>query len=268
MWRNAFWIRVLRSGITALAWLWAGMLVVAYLFAPSPPLAEPTQAHRPPSASHWLGTDHLGRDTFTRLAAGTRPTFNVTLGALVVSVIGGGGMALVAAGDGRWTRRGVLLLLNAGQALPSLVLALVVMAALGRGEVATLWATGIAQMLGFARLALGALDGARVMPHVAAAQALGATTWRVLWRHVLLNTLPLLRRYAVLTLAACLLNSAALSFLGLGGEVGGAHWGVVLAEARANFRFAPTTAIAAGAVLVVSLLAAARLAQPHDHDVM
>ena len=155
-------------------------------------------------------------------------------------------MGIVAGMSNVWIDHLLAILMNALLAFPSLLFALMILTLVGgRGE-GLILATGFAQIVPFARITRSAVLSVQSMGYVEAAYASGASKLYVILHSTLPNIYPTLLTYAGVTFSYCLLNSAALSFLGLGGQPGIPDWGVMLAEGRMTFRDAPWTALAPG----------------------
>ncbi len=238
------------------------LLAVPILFPADPMQTDPQNAMQPPTASHPLGTDMLGRDVFSRVLYGGQRTLLITITATIIT-IGGGAVLGLAAGlsDNRWLDTAATILTNALLALPGLLLALVILTLLGAGALPLALATGLAQVGTYARVTRAAVITIRSMQYVEAAAALGAAPRRILFQHIWPNIQPVLLAYAGVVFSYNLLNGAALSFLGLGGEPGTPDWGVMLAEGRAALRAAPWVGLAPGLAITLTVMAVNRLAR-------
>lgn len=222
---------------------------------PHDPLApDYTARYLPPSASHPLGTDGLGRDVFARTLAGGRVSLVIAgtaaLLALAVGTLGG----LLAGGSGNWLD---VLLTRLGDALlafPGFLLVLLVVVILGGGIPQTILALAIAGVPLFFRLARGYTRSILTAEYVTSAVALGATRARVLPRHVLPNLLGPMLVQAASVVATFLLVEASLSFLGLGVAPPTPTWGNVLQDARSYLLRQPWAALGPGLVLGLTAL--------------
>ena len=237
------------------------IVLLAPLAATHDPLATDTETQRQaPSGEHWLGTDGLGRDVWSRLVTGGGRTFGVAALASSIALLPGvlGGLLLSAAPRlwGEITDLG----LNAILAFPNLILALIILTLMGQGALPLALAVGLAQIAPTIRVVRGAVVAIRGEGYLDSARALGASTRRLLLVHVLPNIAPTLLAYAGVVFSYSLLNSAALSFLGLGGEPGVPDWGVLLAEGRQGFRTAPWIALSAGIAITTSVMIVNRAA--------
>ncbi len=234
-------------------------VLVAPLLAPfDPTRTDAPNQLLPPSAEHWLGTDLLGRDVLSRALYGGQHTLIIAVLATLIALTPGillGLLSQVAGAD-----RLVALLINAALAFPGLLLALLVITLLGQGALPLALATGIPQIAPCARVTRAALLAVRSQGYVEAAEALGASRIRVIARHLFPNILTTVLAYAGVIFAYAILNSAALSFLGLGGEPGIPDWGVMLYEGRQAFRSAPWIAAAPGLAVTITVILVNRAA--------
>lgn len=200
-----------------------------------------------PSAQHWFGLDHNGRDEFSRVIVGARQTLLVgvvatTLGLTVGCLLGG----LAGAAYGLGGRRGrrvdnvVMRIVDMLLAMPSLLLAVSVAALLGPSLTTVMIAVGVISVPVFARLLRGSMISQAHAEYVTAATALGVRKSRVAIGHVLPNSLAPVLVQATLTLATAIIEAAALSFLGLGNpDPAVPEWGVMLTDALTRLEVAP-----------------------------
>lgn len=213
------------------------LVVLAALASLARPLQDPNRANfgkqfAPPSAEFWLGTDQLGRDLASRLLAGAHNALYVGLIAVGIGLVLGSLLGILAGYLGGWLDQIVMLGLEALYALPALLLALLLAAVFGPGAFSSMVAIGVAAVPAFARLARAGVLAVKAQPYVEAAQALGATSARIMFRHVLPNILGPLVVQASLAFAGAILAEAALSYLGLGTQPPTASWGRMLREAQ------------------------------------
>lgn len=186
-----------------------------------------------PSAEHWLGTDALGKDVYTRLIYGARTSLWVGFVVTVVSVIVGTVLGALAGYYGGWLDK--LLsgyIFNVFLAFPSLLLAIALVAFLGGGLDKMILALCIIGWVGYARVMRGQVLKVREYDFVQAAKALGAGDSRIIFVHILPNAVQPLIVQASLGMAGAVLSEASLSFLGLGLPIGEPSWGIMIEEAR------------------------------------
>ncbi len=239
------------------AWL-ALLLIIALTpaLAPYDPTAvNPAQSLTAPSSQYLLGTDLLGRDVYSRLLWGTRRTLGMALLAILVTAVPGAALGLAAgsAGEGweSWLMRG----LEVALALPQLLIALVIVAALGQSPWAVGLAVGAAGIASFARLARSTVQQVRGQAYVQAAEALGMAPAQIVLRHVLRNIAGPLAAFTTIHFAWAILNTATLSFLGFSGSPAAPDWGTMLNEGRAYLVTAPWVSAAPGAAITLTVLA-------------
>jgi peptide/nickel transport system permease protein len=189
-----------------------------------------------PTWAHPLGTDDFGRDTLSRIMHGARVSLQV--GIIAVSIAGTVGtlLGLVAGYAGRILDEIIMRALDILFAFPAILLAIAILAALGRGVANAMVAIGVVYIPIFARIARGAVLAVRNEEFVEAARAIGATDFRILFRHIFPNTVAPLIVETTLSLAFAILAEAALSFFGLGTQPPDPSWGRMLSEGRAYFR--------------------------------
>jgi len=255
---------LLRQPVTliALAWLvLVGMgAILAPVLSPIDPMTVDT-AHDllSPRPGHLFGTDDLGRDVMARLLWGARRTLGMGLMALSVTVGLGLPTGLVAGVFGGRIEAILMRLVDAMLAFPGLLLAMVIVALLGRGIGPVAIAVGLASAPAYARLTRSVTVGVREQPYIEAAQAVGCTTGRIALHHVLPNAAPSLIAYAATRLGRVLLHGAAFNFLGLGVRPGTPEWGVMLAEGQRYLRDALWISASPGLALTLTVLAATLL---------
>jgi ABC-type dipeptide/oligopeptide/nickel transport system permease subunit len=253
--------------------LTAGLLIALLLAAPlllaSDPLAQDLAARNaPPSAAAWLGRDNLGRDVFARLVAGGRITLVIAAGAALLALMLGAGLGLVALTLGPWVAGPVYALFDLVRAMPSILLALSLLVALGSGVGPVIVALGLSFAPMMALLARAAWLREREAGYVEAAIASGGTPWIVLRRHVLPNVAGVLVTQLAIVLPRCVTSESVLSFLGLGVPPEVPTWGRMIAASLPFVERAPhamaAPAIALGLLTLVLALAGDRLRKRLD----
>ncbi|EOA04634.1 ABC transporter permease [Herbaspirillum sp. BH-1] len=207
-----------------------------------------------PSAEHWLGTDDLGRDIYTRMLFGSR----ISLQAALISV----GLAFslgVPIGIVSGYYRGavdaiVMRVVDALQAFPSLILALALAAALGGGFYNAMVAVGIGFTSSFVRLARGQAMTIRNLDYVMAARSIGAGHLRIMWRYILPNSLAPLVIQATFAMGTAIIAEAGLSYLGLGAKPEDPSWGSMLHIAQGYLNTTPMLAMWPGLAIFLVVL--------------
>jgi peptide/nickel transport system permease protein len=231
----------------------AGGFLVQFITAPA--AGAPIES---PGLSHWLGTDLLGRDLGWRLLAGGAHSLLVAAVAVTFSVLLGSIWGIAAGLGGQRVEAVLGRAMDVVLAVPALILALLILAALGPGDIAVMIAVGVGGAATYARLARSAAASVRPREFLQAARALGAGGWGLAVRHVIPNIAGPLTAYALLHFGWALVNAASLTFLGFGGAPTTPEWGRMLAEARLVFLQAPWQAAAPGLALALTVLAVQR----------
>ncbi|HET6736844.1 ABC transporter permease [Mycobacterium sp.] len=197
----------------------AMMFVVAIFarqIAPYDPLAAVGQPMTAPNATNLLGTDTVGRDVLSRVLCGMQTSWFGALAVVAFGVLFGGLVGLLAGTFGGWFDAVLMRVTDAFLSLPGPILALAVVAALGRSYTNTLIGVALVWWPLYTRIVRSEVRRLRVSPHMEAAQIGGASWWRLMYRHLLPGAVPVTIVTASLDVAALVLMVAGLSFLGLG----------------------------------------------------
>lgn len=245
---------VIGLGILAII---AAVALLAPVLAPHDPYAQDlTRRLVPPfwypkgDWVHPLGTDNLGRDYLSRTLYGARISLLIGLSVMVISGLIGTAMGLLAGYFGGWTDLVVSFLVTTRLAMPVILVALAVVALLGGSLLVVILTLGLLKWDRFAVVMRSATQQTRALDYVAAAEAAGASTARIILREVLPNIAPHLIVVATVEAASAILLEAALSFLGLGVQPPLPSWGLMISEAKAYMFFSfwliaiPGTALA------------------------
>lgn len=235
-----------------------GLIVVALLapwLAPADPAVQTLADKRmPPGAQYPLGADEFGRDILSRLIFGTRVALFVALVAVAIALVSGVFIGLMAGYLGGWTETVLMRLMDILLSFPYLLLAIAVVATLGTGLQNTTLAVGIWAMPGFARLTRGQVVSIKNREYVQSARAVGVPLPRLIWQHILPNSIPPIIVFATLYMANAILLEAALSFLGLGIQPPQPSWGLMVASGRDFLRVAPHIATLPGIAIMLAVL--------------
>ncbi len=247
-----------RANFVIGAALVAGVVVLALLsFVWTPwPAAELDIPHKlqPPSASHWLGTDSLGRDIVSLLIVGSRVSIAVGLIAVGIGIGFGVALGLLAAVKRGWIEEAVMRLADFTFAFPALLSAIMLTAIYGPGLVTSIVAIGIFNVPVFVRITRASALVVRSREYVTAARALGKGEWRITVEHVLPNIAAILIVQATIQFALAILAEAALSYLGLGTQPPTPSWGRMLNEAQQQLFQAPQLAVYPGLAIALTVL--------------
>lgn len=208
-----------------------------------------------PSADHWMGTDQLGRDTFSRVLYGGRVSIPLGMLAVVIAATVGIAFGVISGYFGGWADQALGRFCDAQQAFPELILALAIVAALGQSLLIVIVVLSLGAWPGYFRLARGQVLQARELEYVNAARSMGASELRLMLRHILPNiTNPLIIATSLAAGGAVLLQSN-LGFFGLGPKAGTADWGSMFFDGLNNFRIQPWLVVGPGLAVFISVLA-------------
>ncbi|MHC8381020.1 ABC transporter permease [Pseudomonas sp. LB3P14] len=226
----------LRPGLL-LAGVFLMLLIIAALvpglLAPGDPLeASARQAFHPPGGAHWLGTDENGRDLYTRLIHGVRPSLLMGLAATAIALAFGVALGLLAGLGPRLVDATIMRLVDVLLAFPDLLLALVIITFWGEGLFNAVVAVGVAGVPRFARMVRAQTLVVRSAPYVEAATTLGIHRTAVIFRHVLPNAVKPILVLATIGIGGNITAGAALSFLGFGAPPPSPEWGAMLSAGR------------------------------------
>jgi peptide/nickel transport system permease protein len=236
-----------------------GLMALVAVFAPylgttDPQALSPIQRLRWPSAEHWFGTDMLGRDLYSRTLYGARVSLTVGISVALLSTAFGLMIGL-ATGFNRWADAILMRVMDGLMSIPPVLIAIALMALTRASLQNVIFAITVAEVPRVSRLVRGVVLTLRDLPFVEAAIASGTNLPRILWRHIMPNTLPPLLVQATYSAAAAMLVEAILSFLGAGTPPNIPSWGNIMAEGRSLFQVAYYIVLFPGAFLSVSVLA-------------
>ncbi|RME64943.1 MAG: ABC transporter permease [Caldilineae bacterium] len=235
--RPSFLRRLLRSPSVILGAVIVLSLIVAAVFAPLIAPYDPIRQSfriqlQPPSPAHWLGTDEFGRDILSRVLYGARWALFVGLLADTIALVAGVLLGLVAGYYGGWVDAVVTWLTDVMLAFPYLLLAMIVVAVLGPGITNAMIAIGIVYIPQYTRLVRGTVMSLREKEFVEAARCVGMSSPRILLRHILPNCVAPIIVMATLAIGWAIVETAGLSFLGLGAQPPTPEWGSMLSSGR------------------------------------
>lgn len=207
-----------------------------------------------PTPQHILGTDHLGRDLFSRLIFGSRIALGTAVPSVAIALTGGILLGLLSGYLGGIVDDGVVVLLDSIQAFPAVVLALAILALLGPSLINEILVIGFTWIPGYARVTRAQVFSAKQNLYVEAERALGASNRRVILSHVLPNVIAPLFILAAMDIPVVITFEAGLSFLGLGVRPPTPSWGTILSEGFNFIRQSPWPITWAGLTLIITTL--------------
>jgi peptide/nickel transport system permease protein len=259
--RPGAWRRLSRNPLALFGLAVLGVVVLATVAAPILPLADPAATDlagrlaRPLSSGHLLGTDQLGRDILARLVWGAQVSLAVGVFATLIATVLGTLIGIVAAYYGRFTDTLLMRGIDVLMAFPYLLLALAIVAVLGPGLRNAMIAIAVVNIPFFARAVRGATLGLKERDFVAAARLSGYGSGRILALELLPNVLPAIVIMMATTIGWMILETAGLSFLGLGAQPPRSDLGSMLGQGRQVLTTAPHVAVIPGAAIFVVVVA-------------
>ena len=257
--RHQFYRELLRQKSAVIGASILAFFIITAIFAPliathDPRDADVTARLKGWSQEHYFGTDKVGRDIFSRIVYGSRISIKVGLVAMTFSISIGALLGVIAGYYGGWLDNAIMRVMDMMLAMPSILLAMVIVTILGQSLTNAIIAVSIVYIPQYARILRASVLTIREQDYVTAAHAIGASDFRILTRAILPNCLAPLIVQATLGMGAAILDAAGLSFLGLGAEIGEPEWGAMLNENRALIRRAPWTVMTPGIAIFLIVL--------------
>ncbi|HKZ16568.1 MAG TPA: oligopeptide ABC transporter permease [Geobacteraceae bacterium] len=257
---EVFWQRFRQNGFAV-----AGGIIVVVLFLMSflapyitpydPSTIDAYHVLMPPTAQHWMGTDELGRDVFTRVIYGARISLKVGFVAVGIAVVIGTMIGLIAGYYGRWLDALLMRLVDIMLCFPTFFLILAVIAMLEPSIWYIMLVIGVTGWMGVARLVRAEVLSIRERDFILAARAIGASDLRIILRHILPNAMGPVLVAATLGVAGAILTESALSFLGIGVQPPTPSWGNILTSGKDYIGFAWWLSLYPGLAILVTVLA-------------
>lgn len=208
-----------------------------------------------PSMEHWCGTDEFGRDIFARLVHGSRVSLVVGLISVSISLFIGGALGAIAGYYGGRVDNVIMRIMDIFLAVPSILLAMTIVAALGTSLVNVMLAIGVSGVPGYARIVRASVMSIKDQEFVEASRAIGAKSPTTIFREILPNCLAPIIVQATLSVAGAILSTASLSFIGLGVQPPSPEWGAMLSGGRNYLRDALHLTLFPGFAIVITILA-------------
>ena len=207
-----------------------------------------------PSAEHWLGTDEFGRDIFARLIHGARVSLKVGIIAVGISIVLGGILGALAGFYGGKIDNIIMRVMDVFLAVPSILLAIAIVSALGPSILNLMVAISISSVPRYARIVRASVLSIRDQEFVEAARAIGANNARIIFRHIIPNSLAPVIVQGTLGVASAILSTAGLSFIGLGIQPPAPEWGSMLSGGRQYLRYAWWVTTFPGVAIMITIL--------------
>lgn len=243
------WIGGILSGFMVL------LILISFFWTPYGTTAmDAAVKFSPPSLQHIMGCDSYGRDIFSRILEGAGTSFLIAVCVVLIGVIVGTLIGALTGYFGGWADELLMRICDSVTAFPSILLALVVVAVVGGNKVTITWTLGILFIPSFARIVRGEYAKARGCNYVKSARLMGASSFRIMFRHILPNAVPVLLPAVTIGFNNAVLAEASMSYLGIGVQPPDASLGRMLAEAQVYLKNAPWYVLFVGLTIVLLIL--------------
>lgn len=257
---QSFIRKLLRNRFAALGLVVIIILIITAIFAPlfathDPYEMEVTKTLLPPGEDgHILGTDSYGRDIFSRIIYGSRISLIVGVSAVLFGAVFGSLLGLISGYFGGRTDTIIMRIMDGMMAFPFILLAIVLMTVLGQGLGNVIIAIGISNIPGFARVVRGQVLSVKEAEYIEVTRSLGAKHGRILFHHIVPNSVAPLIVFATMGIAGAIISEASLSFLGLGVQPPTASWGSMLQDGKNYLVLNPELATFSGLAILITVL--------------
>jgi peptide/nickel transport system permease protein len=257
--KDRIFFRLLRNRLALFGLVISVIVIITAIFAPLIATNDPIEIKlvnrlKPPSSEHLMGTDHLGRDIFSRVVFGTRISLEVGVVSVFLGTIVGLIVGAAAGYIGGPTDTFLMSIMDAIYAFPAILLALALVAAFGPGVITVMTAIAIVRIPIFARTVRSSVLAEREKEYVEAARCMGQREFNILWQHILPNTLAPLIVVTTTYFATAIVVEASLSFLGLGVPPPAASWGTMLNDGRKYMESMPHVVLYPGLAISLTVL--------------
>lgn len=247
--KRYLWVGGILSGFMVL------LIFISFFWTPYGTTAMDASAKfSPPNLQHIMGCDSYGRDIFSRILEGAGTSFLIAVCVVLIGVIAGTLIGALTGYFGGWADELLMRICDSVTAFPSILLALVVVAVVGGNKVTITWTLGILFIPSFARIVRGEYAKARELNYVKSARLMGASSFRIMFRHILPNTVPVLLPAVTIGFNNAVLAEASMSYLGIGVQPPDASLGRMLAEAQVYLKNAPWYVLFVGLTIVLLIL--------------
>jgi peptide/nickel transport system permease protein len=232
------------------------ILIITAIFAPLIARYDPVDNDLPhklegPSTEHWLGTDQLGRDIFSRIVYGTQISMEIGFAAVFSSTIIGIIMGLAAAYFGGIVFAVIMRVTDALMALPGIILVLLIAGLGGRGVGVVIFALAFGGIAGMARMMCGQALSVKQNDYVMSARAIGMSNWRIMWAQIFPNAFPPLIVGLTMGIGGVVLGEAGLSYLGIGVPAPAPSWGGMVMDGQSYLLNNPIISLAPGVAIML-----------------
>lgn len=258
---RAVWFRLRKNrlavaGMVILAVICLAAIFANLLFNYDTQVIQQSAAQRlqPPSAQHWLGTDEVGRDILARIVYGARVSLPVAFFTIAIAAVVGGLLGAIAGYGGKFADNAIMRVMDVFLAIPSILLSIAIVAALGPSMTNLLIAISVANIPPFARIVRASVLTIRNEEYIESARAIGGSDLRIIFRHILPNCMAPVIVQATMCIAGSILSIASLSFIGLGVQPPAPEWGAMLSSGRQYIRYAWWVCTFPGVAIMLSIL--------------
>lgn len=249
--------KIMRHSNLVIGIIIVSILIIAAIFAPvlapyDPAAYDVIDMLQGPSGAHWFGTDGYGRDLLSRVLYGARISMTISVSVALLSGFFGSVIGLIS-GYFDKIERPIMCIMDGMMAIPSMLLAMAIVAAFGNGMGNMIIALTIADIPRVVRTVRATVLSVKKMDYIEAAHAMGASDFRILVKYIFPECISPLVVRMTMTMAFTILEEASLTFLGLGLDPATPSWGIILSEGRSYLRLVPSFIIMPGLVLIVSV---------------
>lgn len=249
--------KIMRHSNLVIGIIIVSILIIAAIFAPvlapyDPAAYDVIDMLQGPSAAHWFGTDGYGRDLLSRVLYGARISMTISVSVALLSGFFGSVIGLIS-GYFDKIERPIMCIMDGMMAIPSMLLAMAIVAAFGNGMVNMIIALTIADVPRVVRTVRATVLSVKKMDYIEAAHAMGASDFRILVKYIFPECISPLVVRMTMTMAFTILEEASLTFLGLGLDPATPSWGIILSEGRSYLRLVPSFIVMPGLVLIISV---------------
>ena len=249
-----------RNRLAIFALVLMGVILATAILAPKIAPYDPIKRAvairlQAPSAAHWLGTDALGRDIFSRILWGGRVSLWVGLASVFLSLVLGVPLGIISGYFGGLVDSSIMRVMDLILAFPSIIFAIWLVSMIGPGVNQVILANALFALPEYSRVVRGSVLSLKDADYVAAAKALGGSNFQIMARHILPNVIAPIIIISSLSISGAILSGASLSFLGLGAQPPTAEWGAMLSDGRPYLRSAWWLAVFPGLMLTIFVLA-------------
>lgn len=258
--RSAFFRKFAGRKASVISAILLLILVFTAIFGPglckkyTPNQQNQTERFAPISRAHWLGTDYAGRDIFTRLVYGAKFSISVSFGGVLMGGIIGVFLGLVSGYFGGVSDNLISRLIELLMAVPGLLLAIIIIAVMGKGDFNTAISVAVSVIASFTRIIRSSVISLRESDYVKSAYILGASDWRIIFTHILPNCISFIIVTFTLNLGTALLTVSSLSFLGIGVQPPNPEWGSMISLAKEYMLSYPLGILAPGLAITIFVI--------------